>query len=191
MMTARVRVGIIAGIMIIGATGSLGAQVPTTPLVQPQATQMPPTRAELERQFRERTAQIVRRRLELNDDQMAKLQASNRQFDQQRMSLVAEERQTRQALRAELMAGNAANQEKVGSLLDQLFRLQRRRLDIVDSEQRDLGRFLTPVQRAKYFGLQNQMRKRMQELRERASGAGVGGAAMRPPRNPIPPRNPR
>ena len=188
-MTARVRLSIIAGIMIRGATDSLGAQVATTPLVQPQATQLPPARAELERQFRERTAQIVRRRLELNDDQMAKLQASNQQFDQQRMALVAEERQTRQALRAELMAGNAANQQKVGSLLDQLLRLQRRRLDIVESEQRDLGRFLTPVQRAKYFGLQNEMRKRMQELRERASGAGFGGAGMRPLRNPIPLRN--
>ena len=178
------RFALIAGILVASPLNSLTAQA-TSGLVQPQATQMPPARAELERRFRERTAQVVRRRLELNDDQMAKLQASNQQFDQQRMALVAEERQTRQALRAEMVAGSAANQQKVGSLLDQLLRLQRRRLDIVESEQRDLGRFLTPVQRAKYFGLQNEMRKRMQELRDRAPGAGMGGAGIRPLRNPI------
>ena len=180
----------VAGILIAGASNSLAAQA-TSVLVQPQSTQMPPARAELERRFRERTAQVVRRRLELNDDQMAKLQASNQQFDQQRMALVAEERQTRQALRAELQAGNGANQQKVNGLLDQLLRLQRRRLDIVDNEQRELGKFLTPVQRAKYFGLQNEMRRRMQELRDRPPGAAVGGAGMRPLRNPILRRNAR
>jgi protein CpxP len=190
MIAFRIAVTVTAGMLIAGASDSLAAQA-TSVLVQPQATQMPPARAELERQFRERTAQVVRRRLELNDDQMTKLRTSNQQFDQQRMALVAEERQTRQSLRAELMAGNGANQQKVNDLLDQLLRLQRRRLDIVDSEQRDLGKFLTPVQRAKYFGLQNQMRKRMQELRDRPQGAPAGGVGMRPLRNPIPRRNAR
>ncbi len=187
MIAVRVRVTLLMGMLIAAASNSLAAQA-TSVLVQPQSTQMPPARAELERRFRERTAQVVRRRLELNDDQMAKLQASNQQFDQQRMALVTEERQTRQALRAELMAGNAANQQKVNGLLDQLLRLQRRRLDIVDSEQRDLGKFLTPVQRAKYFGLQNEMRKRMQELRDRAP---VGAPGARPLRNPMLRRNAR
>src|SRR5260221_7546449 len=190
MIAFRLAVIVMTGSLIAGVSDSLAAQA-TSVLVQPQSTQMPPARAELERQFRERTAQIVRRRLELNDDQMSQLQASNRQFDQQRMALVAEERQTRQALRAELMAGKAANQQNVNGLLDQLFRLQRRRLDIVESEQRDLGKFLTPVQRAKYFGLQNEMRRRMQELRDRAPGAAAGGARMRPLRNPILRRNAR
>ena len=190
MIAFRLAVTVTAGMLIAVASNSLAAQVAST-LTQPPATQVPPARAELERRFRERTAQVVRRRLELNDDQMAKLQASNQQFDQQRMALVAEERQTRQALRAELMAGNGANQQKVNGLLDQLLRLQRRRLDIVDNEQRELAKFLTPVQRAKYFGLQNEMRKRMQELRDRRAGAEVGGAGMRPLGNPILRRNAR
>jgi len=178
----------VAAILIVGASNSLPAQAS---VMQPQANQVPPARAELERRFRERTAQIVRRRLELNDDQMAKLQASNQQFDQQRVALVAEERQARQALRAELLLGNGANQQKVNGLLDQLLRLQRRRLDIVDNEQRELGKFLTPVQRAKYFGLQNEMRRRAQELRDGAAAGADGGAGMRPRRNPILRRNVR
>lgn len=132
---------------------------------------VPPQRAELEQRLRQRTAEVVRRRLELNDDQMARLATVNQQLDQQRMALVGEERQARIALRTEMQAGNSANQQKVATLLDQLLRLQRRRLDLVENEQRELARFLTPVQRAKYFGLQNQIRKRMQELRDRPAAA--------------------
>src|SRR5437764_10840866 len=179
MIAFRAALVAVAGILIVGSSKSLTAQA-TSVLVQPQATQVPPARAELERRFRERTAEIVRRRLDLNDDQMAKLQASNREFEQQRLALVSEERQARQALRAELLAGNAANQQKVNGLLDQLLRLQRRRLDCVDNEQRELAKFLTPVQRAKYFGLQNEMRRRAQELRDAAQGGTGGGDGMRP-----------
>lgn len=180
MISFRLRAVALSAMLIASGSISVRAQVAQSMAV-PQA-QPGPARVELERRFRERTAQIVRNRLQLNDDQMAKLQASNQQFDQQRMALVAEERQARQALRAELMAGSGANQQKVGNLLDQLMRLQRRRLDLVESEQRDLGKFMTPVQRAKYFGLQNELRKRMQELRDRAPG---GQPGMRPLRNPM------
>jgi Spy/CpxP family protein refolding chaperone len=131
----------------------------------------------LERAFRQRTAEVVRRQLKLDDNQMSHLQATNQEFDRQRMALVADERQTRQALRAEMLNGDAANQQKVGTLLDQMLRLQRRRIDLQENEQRELGKFLTPVQRAKYFGLQAQLRKRMMELRDQP-GAGAAQLPM-------------
>ena len=126
-----------------------------------------PRRAELERRFHERTGEIVRRRLNLNADQMARLQTVNKSFESQRVSLAMRERETRRALRDELMSSANPNQGKVAELLDQMLRVQRQRLDLVESEQRELAKFLTPVQRARYFGLQNQMRRRMQELQER------------------------
>jgi Spy/CpxP family protein refolding chaperone len=163
---------IIVAALIAAASGSLSAQA------------VAPQRAALEERFRERTAEVVRRRLQLNDDQMARLRATNQQFDRQRSALVADERQARQALRAELVAGDAANQQKVAGLLDQLMRAQRRRLDLVENEQRELGKFLTPVQRAKYFALQNEIRKRMEELRDRPGARrGVApGGNLRPRR---------
>jgi Spy/CpxP family protein refolding chaperone len=171
-------------IIVAFATSRLDAQgSPVTSAAPRVGQQRPaaPARAELERQFRERTAQVVRRRLQLNDDQMTRLESVNSRLDGQRSALVARERQTRQDLRAELTAGNGANQQKVASLLDQLMSLQRQRLDLVASEQRELSTFLTPVQRAQYFGLQNQMRKRMQELGD----GGASGAGQRPTlRNP-------
>ncbi len=168
------------------SSAQLGAQAPQDAT---SGREPAPQRAELERRFRERSADVVRRQLQLNDEQMSRLQAANAQFDTQRVALAGQERQTRQALRSELTSGAAANQQHVGDLIDQLLQLQRQRLDLVAGEQRELAKFLTPVQRAKYFGLQNQMRKRMQELRER--GALGGGRPRRPGRTggmpPIPP----
>jgi Spy/CpxP family protein refolding chaperone len=163
-MTRNPIAAVIAFVLLAASASSVRAQAEPRQQVAPQ-------RAELERRLRERTAEVVRRRLQLNDDQMARLATVNQQLDQQRMALVGEERQARIALRAELQAGNAANQQKVGTLLDQMLRLQRRRLDLIENEQRELAKFLTPVQRAKYFGLQNEIRKRMQELRDRPPAA--------------------
>ena len=140
-----------------------------------------PARQELERRFRERSANIVRRELQLNDNQMLRLQVVNRQFETQRVALFAEERRARQALRSELTATNP-NQQKVATLLDQLMGVSRRRFDIQASEQRELAKFLTPVQRAKYFGLQNQLRQRLDEVQRR--GAQRGGRRFPPPRAP-------
>jgi len=181
-MRASQHVALVAA-LIAAVSIPLGAQGVGGGAARPQ--QGAPQRAALEERFRTRTAEIVRRRLQLNDDQMMRLKATNQQFDRQRVGLVAEERQARQALRAELGAGDAANQQKVAGLLDQLMRLQRRRLDLVENEQREIGKFMTPVQRAKYLGLQNDIRKRMQDLRDRPATR----RGMTPLGNPRPRRN--
>jgi protein CpxP len=135
-----------------------------------------PRRAQLEAQLRERTGQMVKRRLALSDDQMSKLQSANRSFEKQRMDLMLRERETRQALRAEMQAGDGANQAKVGQLLDQSIQIQRQRLDLLQTEQRELGKFLTPVQRARYFGIQTELRKRAQQVRaQQMDGQQMGG----------------
>ncbi|MBA3405232.1 MAG: hypothetical protein H0U13_11215 [Gemmatimonadaceae bacterium] len=150
------------------------------PLTQPGAR-----RQELEDRFRQRSGEVVRRRLQLTDDQAARLQATNRQFEQQRMGLLTRERELRRELRQQLMAGATANETRVGELLDQTMRLQRQRLDVAESEQRELAKFLRPVQRAKYFGLQNELRRRMQELQGPGAQRGPNrrrqGAPNRPP----------
>jgi hypothetical protein len=42
--------------------------------------------------------------------------------------------------------------------------LQKQRIAMVEAEQKDLARFLTPTQRAGYLALQAQVRRRAQEL---------------------------
>lgn len=127
----------------------------------------PQRREMLERQLRERTGEMVKRRLELTDAEMTRLQSTNRQFEQQRMSLFAKERETRQALRREMLAEDKANQARVAELLDQTLSIERQRLDLLQSEQRELAKFLTPVQRAKLLGLQTELRRRAQDMRRR------------------------
>ena len=137
----------------------------------------------LELQFRQQLAQVVKRRLNLNDGQMRQLGQTNDKFERERMRLLRDERRVRQALRAEVLAGDSADQTKVGSLIDEQLRIQRQRLDLTENEQKELAGFMTPLQRAQYFGIQDQLRRRMEEMREqrqqqRRGAAGLG--ARRP-----------
>ena len=149
-----------------------------------------PRRAMLEERLRQRTADIVKRRLQLTDDQMKQLQETNSRFEKQRMDLMGRERETRHELRQQILAGDDANQNRVAQLLDQAMQIERQRLDLQQSEQRELAKFLKPVQRAKLFGLQAEMRRRAQELRNRRMqgigipGRGMQGGPMGPPMGP-------
>jgi protein CpxP len=170
------------------------AVVPGSPLAAQRVDRLPARagapvqeRGGLERQFRERLAEVVRRRLNLNDAQMRQLGQVNDRFERQRMLLLRDERQVRQALRAEVLAGDSANQSRVSDLLDQALKIQQRRLDLTSQEQHDLSAFMTPVQRAMYFGIQDDLRRRMEELRQnrqdrqrRPGALGLGGRRTPP-----------
>lgn len=159
MMKLRALFVLMSAIMFATVTGEAVAQRPDGPPGQ--------RREALERQLSERTAQLVQRRLALDDEQMRRLQATNRQFQEQRMALFARERDARQALRSEMTAGDQANQSRVSELLDQTLLLERQRLDLIQAEQRELATFLTPVQRAKLLGIQTELRRRTQDMRRR------------------------
>jgi hypothetical protein len=162
-LKVTLRMAIVAALGAVTAQPAL-AQDPR-PMSPEQAPGSNPRRAELEQRLRQRTGEIVQRRLGLSQDQMTKLQAANKDFEKQRTDLMTRERTTRQMLRAQIMMGDSANQSKVSQLLDQSIQIQRQRLDLLQSEQRELGKFLNPVQRAKYLGLQTEMRQRAQQLR--------------------------
>ena len=146
-----------------GAAGAAGVQAPPAPR----------DREELEKRVRENFAAEVKKRLALSDDQMTRLMAVNQRLDAERRELFQQERAARMALRTELQAGDAANQARVGEVLDTLLRLQRRRLELVEREQRELAGFLTPVQRARYQAFVDFMQRRMDAM---ADGRGRGEA---------------
>ena len=137
----------------------------------------------LARQFQLRLAEVVRRRLNLNDTQMQQLGQVNGRYERQRMQLLRQERQTRQELRRLMAAGDsAADQGRVDQLIKQTMRIQRERLDITEREQQELSQFMTPMQRAMYFGIQDEVRRRMEEMRQQGRPGAAQGrpGALRP-----------
>lgn len=160
--------------------------VPTAAADAQRAANGPPEarRALLEQRLEQRMQQEFRQRLQLGDDQMRQLRLVMRRLSTERRGLREQERDTRQALRQQTMLGDRADQQQVATLLDRMLTLQRQRLTMVESEQRDLAKFLTPVQRAGYLALQDQMRRILQEAqRERRAGepsAGRAGGPARP-----------
>lgn len=126
-----------------------------------------PERLAMEQRLRQRLANLLQTQLGLNNDQMRQLSEVNQRFDQQRRELIRREMVTRRSLREEVMRGDSASATKVEQLLADQFRIDRERIDLTEAEQRDLSRFLTPMQRAKYLGVQEQIRREMDQLRGR------------------------
>ncbi len=161
------------------------ALFPAIATSQPPVPPSQPGRSALEQQLRERTAHVIRRRLDASDKQMEQMEGVNRRFAPQLNELEMQERQARQQLRRQIMLGDSANQPVIGELMTRMLRLQRRRLDVIESEQQELSLFLTPIQRAKYMGLQQQIRHRVEELRRRREGGpqrdGTGPKRRPPP----------
>lgn len=129
----------------------------------------PQSRAELEARFRERLRKVMKERVGLNDAQVERLAEINTRFEGRRRTLYMAERDVRVALRRELSSDSAASDSKVADLLDRAIKLQRDRLALFEEEQRELQAFMTPIQRARYWGLQEQLRHQMEEMRERRS----------------------
>lgn len=130
-----------------------------------------PGRQRLEQRVRERFEQIVRERLQLTDDQMLKLRQTNQRFGARRRALTEQERGLRSEIRRELQPGVAANQTRVAALTDSLFAIQHQRLDMAQAEQKELATYLSPVQRVRFYGLQEQLRRRLELIRQRRQGA--------------------
>ena len=174
------------GLMLLAAIPMIAAAQggsPPPPLPQGSGGQqngaMGPDRAALEQQVKARLGQVLKQRLGLTDAQMVKLQETNRKFDEKRRLLVDQERDVRMSLRDEMLRPDSSRSSQVSGLLDRVVRVQRQRVDLLEQEQKELSGFLTPLQRAKYYGAEEQMRRRMQNMRLQQ-----GQARMQGPRQP-------
>ncbi|MEO6210076.1 MAG: Spy/CpxP family protein refolding chaperone [Gemmatimonadaceae bacterium] len=138
------------------------------------STQRPAVQA-----LQRRVLEVVQRTLGATDDQMRQLVAVNRSYEGERRELNQKDREARKTIRAEVLRDADADQNTVSRMLDALVDVQRQRLDVFAREQRDLARFLTPVQRAKYATLQEGLRKKVEQLRQRRQENGLAPAERR------------
>lgn len=150
---------------------------------------MPPgggNRANLEQEFKDRLASVVKERLALSDEQMLRLTEVNQKYDRLRFNLLLRDRVNRMGLRKQLLESASPEEERVSQLLAETQRIARERLELQESEQADLSKFLSAVQRARYLGLQEQIRQRVEQFRGRPpfmsdSAAGPPGRGRRRP----------
>jgi len=147
---------------------------------QLQGEQPAQNRAQLEQRFQQMLFQMTRRRVGLTDAQMNQLVPVNRRFEQQRRQLQRQERETRLSLRDAMRDTAQVDQSRITGYLDKLVQLQHQRADLIEQEQRDLAQFMTPLQRARYTALQEQVRRRVEQLLRR-NGANADSSATRNP----------
>ncbi|MDQ6738759.1 MAG: hypothetical protein M3Z30_13800 [Gemmatimonadota bacterium] len=175
MITRILRHAKVVALIAAVTAGSVtaGAQRPGRGRVMrppPEAGANQPRRQALEKEFRQRSEQIVREKLNLNDEQAARLRTVNANLSAQRNTLVQQERSVRLDLRDEMGKGSSADQARVSQLLNQARDLQTRRFALQQEEQQQLSAFMTPVQVAQYVGLQAQIRQRIREMQQGQPG---------------------
>lgn len=150
------------------AAGSLAAPA-LAQRPQQQRAQPGQERARLEGDIRRGFARAVRQRVGLSEDQMRRLGPVTQRHEQQRRQLQMEERRTRMALHA-LLRDSSADSSGISQHLQTLVDLQKRRVQVLEAEHRDLATIMTPLQRARYMAVQEQLRRRMEQMRQRRGG---------------------
>jgi Spy/CpxP family protein refolding chaperone len=176
--------GSLRAVLVLGLALGPVRTADAQPPVQPQRADARPAQRGSARALRDRFAVMLRERLELTDQQAVRLDAVSRRYMRERDDLVSREREVRMALRAQVAPGAAADQARTAGLLDEMLRLQAVRLQLVTREQRELATFLTPVQRARFIALQEQMQRAVQQARQRRTGAAGAPVRARPPAEP-------
>lgn len=174
--------------MLLGAAASASAQRAARPgradrqleRGETAAQQPNPRRQALQKQVRQAFANAVRKQLDLNDDQMRSLQRADANFERQRRGLLREERQARVDLAAAMADSTSPDQSRIARQLDVLLQSQRKRADLLESEQKELSGFLTPLQRAKYFAMKERLNRRLQQLAQGDSTGRRGGPPPAP-----------
>jgi hypothetical protein len=142
-----------------------------------QAT--PRERDRMERNIRQALWRATQRRTGLDDAKMGRLDAVTRRLEPRRSALQRREGEARRALRAEL-ALTQPDQARVSTFMEELQGLQRERVDLGAEEQRQLSEFMSPVQRARYFALREQFRRRLEQARRNAVDPGSDSLDDRP-----------
>ena len=130
-------------------------------------------RQQLQQQIRQTLWRVTKQRIGFSDEQMTRLERATQRYDQERRQLAQEEKGQRVTLRREILADSAANQASIAAALDRIHAVQQRRLDLQAEEQKEFATFMTPLQRARFAALQEQVRKRLQEFERTRAQAPV------------------
>ena len=188
MKTRSLRLGLLSALLVISPLSVSDAQRARQGGGSERQEGARPNRQQMEQRFRMRLANLLKTQLGLTDEGMRQLSEVNQRFDVQRREMLRREMMTRRALRDEVLKQDSADGAKVERLMAEQFKIERERIDLTEAEQRELSKFLTPMQRARYLGVQEQLRREMDQLRGRGR-EGFGEPPPGGPRGRRPPLN--
>ncbi|MBC8089929.1 MAG: hypothetical protein H7Z40_21930 [Phycisphaerae bacterium] len=135
-------------------------------------------RRKMEALFEQRIENNLFDRLQATDDQRGKMRALKKQLDVVKNQLFKDEIDLRRAMRAEL-TGASPNDAQLTQLLDKWPALQRRRVEIEEREQKELAKFLQPIQRARFFAFMDEFRRSKQDAQWGRGDRDRNGPGMR------------
>jgi hypothetical protein len=127
---------------------------------------------ELRQRIRQRWQERVRQDLNLSSDQVAKLQDTEGRFTLRRREIAERQRAINAALREQLQPGVAANSDSVRKLMGARDQNRQALAELERDESKEIGGYLNPVQHARYQMMRDQMRQRIDQIRDRRQGSG-------------------
>ena len=133
---------------------------------------------------------MVRVRVAPTDEQLARMRDVATRHERERREIRMNDGRARVELRSQL-AASTVNEQRVSELLDQIAKMERQRLDLMEREQRELAKFLSPSQRARLLAMQDELRRNMQDMQRNRLGLDrpdSGGRHGPPGRRPPPSR---
>lgn len=141
-------------------------------------------RAQLEQQVRARVYRALKEQVGLTETQIARVENVNRRIEVRRGALEAQERQARVVLRDEMTLGDSSRNAAIGQELERLFKAQRERVLLNEEEQKELAQFLTPLQRARYFSIEEVIRRRVRQMMQQSADSAGSSRVGRPGQGP-------
>jgi hypothetical protein len=153
-------------LVLVGLAPGVRGQAQTPPDTGGDAAEV----QQLQREIRQRWNARVRQDLGLSDAQATQLQATETKYLRQRRDVAQRQRAVNEALRGQLQPGAAASNDSVRKLLDARDRNRAALAQIDRDENDEIARYLSPVQHARYQMMREQLRQRIQQLRQERRG---------------------
>jgi hypothetical protein len=153
----------------------VSAQVATSPAVD---------RAQLEQRVKVQLVRVLREQVGLNEAQIAHVQELSRHIEAQRQGFNHIEQQARTSLREEVLLADTSRNAVVAQLIDQLIKAQDQKTELLAVEQKELATFMTPMQRAKVFGIEDLIRRRVTDMLRQGAAGDSAARPVKPIRNP-------
>ena len=111
---------------------------------------------------------------------MQKLAPVTQRQEDQRRRLQIDERTARESMRSVILGETTADSTGIEQMIERLKDVQRRRVQLMDAEDKELATFMSPLQRAKFLALQENFRRQLEQMRPPPRGA-FEPPSQRPP----------